>query len=253
MESFFPMVRLVRPLVLTALALQLTGCGRDLAPSVPVFARSFQAQAQAAAPSNFGTASESITAMPRFTQTARGAQGDMVNLVVIASESTLKSAFAQAGWLTADPIKLGTVAKMGSTGLFGGHYPTAPMSALYLYGRIQDLAYQKNAVGIVARDHLRVWKAPMQDPQGRTFWAIAATKDVAVKFSHGLPTHRISPEIDTERQLVVDDFKATGKVVRHDMVPVLPVGFQGANGENDPYTTDGQVAVLELADSLLPQ
>lgn len=254
MESLSPMVRLLRPLLLGTLALQLTGCGAALAPGVPVYAaRTFQARAQAAAPLAFATASESITAMPRFTRTGRGAQGDMVNLVLIASESTLKNAFAQAGWLSADPIKLTTVARMGSTGLFGGHYPTAPMSALYLYGRIQDLAYQKNAVGIISRDHLRVWKAPVQDAQGRFYWAVAATRDVAVKFKGGLPTHRIAPDIDTERQLVVNDIVATGKVVRQDMVAVLPSGYQGANGEDDPFTTDGQVAVLELADALLPQ
>lgn len=243
------MVRLLRPLLLATLALQLTGCGAALAPSVPVFAaRAFQARAQAE-----GTASESILAMPRFTRTGRGGQGDMVNMVVIASESSLKNAFAQAGWLSADPIKLTTVARMGSTGLFGGHYPTAPISALYLYGRIQDLAYQKNAVGIISRDHLRVWKSPMQDAQGRFYWAVAACRDVSVKLKGGLPTHRIAPDIDTERQLVVSDFVATGKVVRQDMVSVLPSGYAGVNGEDDPFTTDGQVAVLELADALLPQ
>jgi hypothetical protein len=239
------MFRLVRPLLLATLALQLTGCGRDVAPLMPIFAaRGFAAQ---------GTATESIVAMPRFTQTARGAQGDMVNMVVVASEDTLKATFAQAGWLNADPIKFTTVARMAQAGLFAGHYPTAPMSALYLYGRIQDLAYQKNTVGISARDHLRVWRTPVQDAQGRPYWAVAATKDVAVKFAHGMPTHRISPAIDEERRLVMDDFKATGRVVREDMVPVLPTGFQGKNGEDDPYTTDGQVAVLELADALLPQ
>jgi hypothetical protein len=185
--------------------------------------------------------------LPHFTRTDKGDQGDPVNVLVAASETTLKDIFASAGWAPADPITLANVAKMAMAGIEKDEqYPTAPMSALKLFDRHQDMSYEKNTVGIRSRDHLRVWKTPMQDKFGRPFWAIAATKDIGVKWIGLHPTHRIAPDVDTERDLVVSDFLSLGSVTLHYDLVAQQGGFQAKNGEGDPIHSDGEVVVLEL-------
>lgn len=176
------------------------------------------------------------------------AKSDPVNMLVAGSERQLRHIFAVAGWVGSDPVNPMTVAKLLKALATKSSYPTSPISDLFLYDRKQDMAYQKNQVSVYARDHLRVWKTPLTDRQSRPVWAIAATKDVAIRMGIGdkMPTHQISPDIDAERQLVVDDFLASGQVALRYQVRSLPAGYKGKNGPGDEYYTDGLVEVLEL-------
>lgn len=247
-------------IALTAAALFVTGCGRTpgtLAPA-PRQLAGISAQETIGLPGSYqpgriypGTneAPALIRAsFPRFTRTTAGKPSDPVNLLIGASERQINHIFIQQGWLTADPINAVTVAKMIKAGLSNGAYPTSPMSTLLLYNRPQDMAWQKNPVSVRARDHLRVWKTPLRDRHQRPFWAIAATKDVSIKFGPGdkLPTHAISPDIDAEREFVARDFFKSGHVARRYDVQVHPPDFRGVNGGGDEYFSDGKVAVLEL-------
>jgi hypothetical protein len=187
--------------------------------------------------------------LPVFTRTARGVQGDPVNLMVAGEEAQLVRRLVDAGWMPADPITVFNVARMLRSLVFRSAYPTAPISPLYLYDHLQRYGFQKNAVGVISRDHLRVWQTPLHDRLGRPFWAIGASKDVSIKRQPGspLPTHRIDPDLDAERKLVVDDLAARGPLARRYQLRTLPENFKGQNGGGDVFFTDGRVEVLELA------
>lgn len=240
-------------------ALALAGCGKAAVGSVPVSPRSTAAKSQIVGlPTNYvagvpvpgveGTPSVLRVNWPRIARTANGALSDPVNLAITGSERHIRHVFAAAGWVHADPTNLITAGRTIKTTLLGGQYPTSPMSDLYLYNRKQDIALQKNANGTRARDHLRIWQTPLQDRQGRPVWLVAATEDIAVKLGPGakLPTHQISPFIDDERQLVVDDFLKSGHVAMRYQLQSLEPNFRGVNGGGDPFATDGKVEVLEL-------
>ncbi|MEB3223857.1 MAG: LssY C-terminal domain-containing protein [Candidatus Sericytochromatia bacterium] len=232
----------------------LPGCGRVASPAAvggatPRQAVGLPASYRVGEPfaGMLGTPAVRVVDWPRITRTKAGVLADPVNLALCGSERHVRHVFGAAGWLPADPVTLGTALKTARTAVLGGSYPTSPMSDLYLYNRRQDLAFQKNAQGTRARDHLRVWRTPLLDQLGRPVWVIAATEDVAIKWGPGaLPTHQISPFVDRERELVARDLLSTGHVARHYALQSLPADHQGHNGGGDGYVTDGRVFVLEL-------
>ena len=124
------------------------------------------------------------------------------------------------------------------------------MSNLYMFGRRQDYCFQKNNHGFNDRDHLRVWRTAYRDGRGLPWWAVAATRDVGIELADGLPTHRIGDDVDAERELVLRDLLKTGQVTRNYRIMALECGYFGTNGGHDPYYTDGEVVVLDLADGL---
>lgn len=246
-------------LVATLAVATLVGCGKTTvgaanAPRVQA-AKASQIvgipttyQAGVPIPGSDGTASVRQVNWPRISKTAKGASSDPINVVISGAERHVRHVFAQAGWVEADTINPITAIKTIKSSIFGSKYDTAPMSDLFLFNRKQDLALQKNNVSNRSRDHLRVWKTPQLDRLGRPVWVVAATEDVAIKLAPGelLPTHQISPFIDNERQLVVDDFLKSGHVAMRYQLQSLEPGFRGVNGGGDEFQTDGKAEVLEL-------
>src|SRR5260370_28578785 len=80
---------------------------------------------------------------PKITHTKSGAEGDPLNLVIVSSKNQITHSFQQAGWLIPDPITLQTSEKIAVDSLAHRSYPTAPVSNLYVFGRVQDLAFEK--------------------------------------------------------------------------------------------------------------
>jgi len=83
------------------------------------------------------------TRVPRYTLTGDGLPGDPVNLALIGTFQQLRSAFAAAGWMEADRLSLASSRRMVRAFVFNSPYPTAPFSTLYLFGRGQDIGFQK--------------------------------------------------------------------------------------------------------------
>jgi hypothetical protein len=96
--------------------------------------------------------------VPRYTITGDGLPGDPVNLALIGRLDALREGFAKAGWQEADPLSLSSAWRMAKTFVLKQPYPTAPFSTLFLFGRGQDIGFQK-AIGDSARKrhHVRFW------------------------------------------------------------------------------------------------
>ncbi len=97
-------------------------------------------------------------AFPRRTQTKSGADGDPINMVFVGSQEQILHSFQQAGWLIPDPITPQTAEKIAAASLAHRSYPTAPVSNLYVFGRVQDLAFEKSTNDVQNRGHIRLWK-----------------------------------------------------------------------------------------------
>ena len=91
--------------------------------------------------------------------------------------------------------------------------PTAPVSDLFLFGRKQDVAFEK-AAGRSARHrhHVRFWRWDEAGSDGRPLWIGSATFDESVGFSHttGQITHHIAPDLDTERDALFASLAVAG-------------------------------------------
>ena len=192
---------------------------------------------------------EQSGAHPLTNFTRDGLPSDPLNVKIRATAGQLALAFLAAGWYRADEIDFITSLRIIIDSIFKRKYPTAPMSNLYLYGRRQDYAFERPGSSVRERDHVRFWDTGQRGRDGRTIWIGGATRDCAVELSHTnfLPTHKIAPDVDDERAVVVRDLTGTGWVIEEEWEPGFGKPTEATNGGGDPYHTDGEVAALELA------
>jgi hypothetical protein len=113
--------------------------------------------------------------VPRFTLTGDGLTGDPINLVLLGTLPQLRAAFATAGWSEADRLGLASSWRMIRAFLFNSPYPTAPFSTLYLFGRGQDVGFQKAIDNSPRkRHHIRFWALSLARAEGTVgtarFW-----------------------------------------------------------------------------------
>jgi hypothetical protein len=192
----------------------------------------------------------SLANAPRITTTGAGIAGDPLNLYVIGTESDLVSAFLAAGWYPADPITLRSSLRIAESTIFHRPYIDAPVSNLFLFGRKEDLAFEK-PVGNDARQrhHVRFWQSPVQETPGTPSWLGAVTFDRSVGFSRetGQITHHIAPDVDVERDAVLSDLQHAGRVTGVDWEDGFQNPPQGRNGGGDTWRTDGRLPVITLS------
>lgn len=185
----------------------------------------------------------------RVTRLAAGLDGDPVNVALVGSREEVVQSLTAAGWYPADPTTLRTAAGICGATLLRRAYDTAPVSNLYLWGRKQDLAFERPvAGGPWQRHHVRFWRSPDPAADGRPLWLGAATFDRSVGFSHrtGQVTHHIAAEVDRERDQLLDDLRRCGRLrevtLREGAAPTA-----GRNGGGDRYVSDGNRALAVLA------
>lgn len=180
--------------------------------------------------------------LPGMTQTHNHHPGDPVNIALVGSEDDLKRIVLKAGWYPADPITLRSCLKIAAGTILKRPYDDAPVSPLYLWGRKQTLAFEQ-PVGNNPRKrhHVRFWRSPMVDDQGRPLWAGSATYDERVGLSHttGQITHHIAPDVDAERDHLIDNLLSTGDLADVQTIEDFHPNRSGRNGGGDPWRTDG--------------
>lgn len=193
---------------------------------------------------------EMRTTHPLTNFTRNGRPSDPMNLHIVATESQLATAFISAGWYRADEIRLITALRISVSAILGTKYSTAPVSNLYLFGRHQDIAFQRPGRNVRMRDHVRFWESDERSRDDRPIWLGSATEDIDVEISSvtHLPTHKIAADVDKERALVVRDLIASGWVTNRASVAGFGAETALKNASGDEYYTDGQIAVLTLAD-----
>lgn len=183
---------------------------------------------------------------PRHTTTSRGNQGDAVNVAFVGTEEDLHRTLSAAGWYAADPITLKTSLEIAADVVLHKPYAHAPVSDLFLWGRKQDAAFEQ-PVGDSPkqRHHVRFWRSHDRDRTGRPLWLGAATYDERVEISRttGGITHKISPNIDGERNKLVADSIRAGALDGYYWVEQFHAQAEGKNGGGDPYFTDRRLAV----------
>jgi hypothetical protein len=191
--------------------------------------------------------------IPRVTYTGSGLPADPLNVELIGSEESLKRAMVQAHWYPADPLTFRSCLEIAEASVLKRPYDAAPVSSEYLFGRKEDLAFEK-PVGDNPRErhHVRFWRAPSGDSQGRTAWLGSAIFDRKVGLSRttGQFTHLTSPDIDTERDYLFHSLEETGGLASTDVVDDFHQNRQGKNGEGVVWETDGRLFVGVLTENI---
>ena len=188
----------------------------------------------------------SLQTAPKTTLTKQGIPGDALNIGLIGSEDEVVHAMLAAGWVPADPVTFKSSLRIARSVVMRTAYADAPVSSLFVFGRQQDLAFEK-PVGDSAkrRHHVRFWRADEFGQDGVPLWIGAATFDRSVGLSHltGQITHHISPDIDAERDGLIADLTAAGALTKLYQVTGVGATLSGRNGGGDRYFTDGELTI----------
>jgi len=191
---------------------------------------------------------KALASLPCCVTSKKGTEnGDPLNLVVIGDADDLYHAFIRAGWDETETIYGASAIKTGISFIFGGRYRYSPVSGLYVYGRPQDVAFQKARETIHERNHLRLWMTPMKF-QGKPVWIGQISRDIGVRLtSKTIVTHKIDPDVDETRIFLVQDLLYTqglAKLAHVKGVGAAPLAEPRGNLTGDPYFTDGLRAVM---------
>lgn len=190
--------------------------------------------------------------LPCCTTDAGGEKkGDPLNLVLVGEASDLHYAFSARQWHTVEKNYLQSAKKTVQSFLFGDRYPYSPVSPLYVFGRKQDYALQKARSNITQRNHLRLWLSPWR-VDGKPVWVGQVSRDIGVHFTTESPiffTHKIDPDVDEDRNYLLEDLILTQQVTRIGYVSGLGASSESqprTNLTGDTYYTDGLRAVVFL-------
>lgn len=183
--------------------------------------------------------------------------GDPLNLVVVESESKPIVPFVARGWHLARKLDVASMIETARAFIFRDEYLTSPVSPLYVFGRREDVALQKARSTINERIHARLWITPYTF-KARKVWIGQVSRDIGVRLTDqtwNLTTHKISPDVDFDRDYLLQDLLMSGSVERYGFVNgvrAAPASAPRTNLTGDPYYTDGLRVVVFLSDQTNP-
>jgi hypothetical protein len=175
--------------------------------------------------------------------------GDPLNLVVIGDIDDAFPSLVRRGWSLTEATWSGSVTRMVTSALAGDRYPYAPVSNLFLLGRPQDIALQKARDTIHQRNHLRLWKSPMQY-HGRSVWIGQISRDIGSRLtihSPTLTTHKIDPDVDKAAMALLADLMYSQNLQKFAFVKGVGAATKDNPRRNlttDPWYTTGLRVVL---------
>ncbi len=181
--------------------------------------------------------------LPARTESIIGTPQEPVSIILSApDDAALLDIMAAAGWQVSDPPSIRTLSRAAVAAWLDRPYDTAPITPIFWNDWPQDFGFERSvpAEGLRQRHHARFWRVPSRDAGGLQVYFGTASFDTGIKW--GL-THRISPDVDAERNLLTADLLRTERV-RQDGWADLVAPLLGQNVVGDPFFTDGRAAVL---------
>jgi hypothetical protein len=202
--------------------------------------------------------------VPSFTITGDGLPGDPVNIALVGTLRQLRAAFATIGWSEADRLGLASSWHMIWAFVLKSPYPTAPFSTLYLFGRSQDIGFQKaidNSPRM--RHHIRFWALSLTRAEEtigsvsfwlntdrppddeRVVWVGAGTKDTGLSLTQLTfqVTHATDSDTNAERDFIIAELRKYQVI--EDVTPYR-AGEILLTKRVNYYVTDGAITFANL-------
>jgi len=203
--------------------------------------------------------------VPSYTVTGDGLPGDPVNVALVGTLGELRAAFAALGWSEADRLNLASSWGMVRAFVLNSPYPTAPFSTLYLFGRRQDIGFQKAIDNSPRkRHHVRFWALSLTGAESTwgeanfwlntdrpsdketAIWVGAGTRDIGLSLTRlsFQITHATDSDTNTERDYIIAELIKGGRIE----APKMYQSGQYLPTEHvNHYVTDGEIALARLA------
>lgn len=186
------------------------------------------------------------------TQTGDGLLGDPINLAFNGKREQIIVAMTAAGWSQAEHLDYKSSLKMIYSAVRGTNYPDAPVSPLFVFGKKQNFAFERDLDGNPRkRHHIRFWETPEHWwlPGGyKADWLAAATfdKNVGLSLFTGQITHKIDANVDQERDFVIDTLKDVKVVEDVTVVRHFTSSYHTRSGGGDIIHTDGALPFVTI-------
>ena len=203
--------------------------------------------------------------VPSYTITGDGLPGDPVNVALVGTLQQLRSAFAALGWSEADRLSLASSWGMVRAFVFNRPYPTAPFSTLYLFGRGQDIGFQKAIDDSPRkRHHVRFWALSITRAQSTwgeagfwlntdrpseketVIWVGAGTRDTGLSLTRlsFQITHATDSDTNAERDFIIAELTKGGCI---EGVRIYQSGQDVSSERVNHYVTDGEISLARLS------
>ena len=194
---------------------------------------------------------EYLVTSPCCVRNAKGSDtGDPLNIAVVGAPSDVYYTFVRAGWDETETVRLASSLKMATSFVTGGEYRYSPVSDLFVFGRSQDVAFQKARSNINERNHLRLWMTPVSY-EGEPVWIGQISRDIGVRFTKKtITTHKIDPDVDETREYLLENLaynQVLEKFAYVGGVGESTIDAPGANLTGDPFFTDGRRVLMWIS------
>lgn len=204
----------------------------------------------ASAPVSAVISPDLFATIPRRVADPQGNPGDMLNFALVGTDEQVAAAFKAAGWVAVDKNVGDAILHGILSTLSHEAYTEMPMSTLILFGRAQDLSFARaDPVQVAAvRHHLRIWRTE-QTVDGRPLWVGSATHDIGFerdrRTNNGI-SHKIDPDVDAERQFLLQSFDASGQFSSAAYVTPTDPLREAETATGGTFHSDGRILVMEL-------
>ncbi len=182
-------------------------------------------------------------ALPLFTKGIIGTVHVPINIIIVTpSFNSLKSAFTKSGWYRSNPVTIPVLMRSAVAALFNQEYLRAPVSPFFWDEKVNNINFEKPTIAhsIRERHHIRVWDTGTITSAGEHIYVATISLDTGLKW---YVVHRISPNIDTQRDYLMNGFKDAG-VLEYKKYITLSKPLTGFNITGDPFFSDGGAYVL---------
>jgi hypothetical protein len=196
--------------------------------------------------------------LPCCTSKADGTgAGDPLNVVLVGKGEDVVASLVASGWDFTEAITVDSIRRMIGAAIAEKEFLTAPVSALYAFGRKQDFALQRGRSTISQRNHMRLWLAPFRC-EGTPVWVGQVSRDIGVKMTSKSPTlttHVIDPVVDESREYLLHSLLYRDAVDRFAFVRGVgesTIEQPRVNLTEDRYFTDGMRLVVWVSSRPVP-
>ena len=183
--------------------------------------------------------------LPRYTETLVGTNQEPISFIIVASSSkSLIDDFQKAGWFSADRINLISLTKFFQAAFWHRGYNQAPMSPSFWNSQVNSFGFEEplSSSSVYERHHARFWQTGFST-DGSWIYVGTASLDDGLKWY--LISHRISPNIDAERDYVFSSLLKAGVVSQYQKIQFTQPEI-GYNFVGDKFFTDGQAYLIYL-------
>lgn len=181
----------------------------------------------------------------KYTETLLGNKQEPLNFIIFAkNDQELIELFEQSGWVLADDVSVSSVVKLAQDALWKESYPKAPMTPDFWNANVHDFGFEKSTKSnnVRTRHHARFWKTNYIAESGNIVYIGTASFDNGIKCG---VTHRISPDIDTEREFLFSDLQKTGLIANVEKQQFVDPKL-GSNFAGDLFFTDGKLYLISI-------